>query len=46
VPSEAAPGGVGEVGGPPVAPAIANALAALTGERRRELPLGRGFNRS
>jgi len=39
VPSEAPPGGVGEVGEPPVAPAIANALAALTGERRRDLPL-------
>src|SRR5262249_50199620 len=39
VPSEERPGGVGEGGEPPVAPAIANALAALTGERRRHLPL-------
>jgi isoquinoline 1-oxidoreductase beta subunit len=39
VASEATPGGVGEVGEPPVAPAIANAVAALTGVRLRELPL-------
>lgn len=36
-----APGGVGEPGVPPVAPAIANGWAALTGERVRELPLVR-----
>lgn len=41
VESERAPGGVGEPGVPPVAPAIANAVFALTGERARELPLGR-----
>jgi isoquinoline 1-oxidoreductase subunit beta len=39
VPSERAPGGVGEPGTPPVAPALANALFVLTGRRLRELPL-------
>jgi isoquinoline 1-oxidoreductase beta subunit len=33
------PGGVGEIGTPPLAPALANALFALTGRRLRELPL-------
>ncbi|WP_425074486.1 molybdopterin cofactor-binding domain-containing protein [Sagittula sp. S175] len=32
-------GGVGEVGTPPAAPALANALFDLTGERYRSLPL-------
>jgi len=32
-------GGVGEPGVPPIAPAIANAYAALTGTRLRTLPL-------
>ena len=40
VESDKAPGGIGEPGVPPVAPAIANALFALTGQRVRELPLG------
>jgi isoquinoline 1-oxidoreductase beta subunit len=39
VPSTERPGGIGEVGVPPVAPAVANALATLTGQRLRELPL-------
>jgi isoquinoline 1-oxidoreductase beta subunit len=33
------PGGVGEIGTPPLAPALANALFELTGKRLRELPL-------
>jgi isoquinoline 1-oxidoreductase beta subunit len=39
LPSEGPPGGVGEPGVPPVAPAIANAAFALTGTRVRTLPL-------
>jgi isoquinoline 1-oxidoreductase beta subunit len=39
IPSEEAPGGATELGVAPAAPAVANALASLTGRRIRRLPL-------
>ncbi len=36
--------GVGEVGVPPAAPALGNALFRLTGQRARKLPFGETFN--
>ena len=39
--SEELPGGVGEVGVPPFAPALCNAIHAATGKRIRRLPLSR-----
>jgi isoquinoline 1-oxidoreductase beta subunit len=44
LPSDAPVGGVGEEGVPPVAPAVANAIFAATGQRLRSMPLMRkGF---
>jgi isoquinoline 1-oxidoreductase beta subunit len=39
VPSDHLPSGIGEMGVPPVAPAIANAVYAATGKRVRHIPI-------
>ncbi|MCA9594973.1 MAG: xanthine dehydrogenase family protein molybdopterin-binding subunit [Myxococcales bacterium] len=44
VKSDQLPGGIGEPGVPPVAPALANAWFALSGKRARSLPFGKDLN--
>jgi isoquinoline 1-oxidoreductase beta subunit len=39
LPSQEAPGGIGEPGTPPIAPAVCNAIFAATGVRVRRLPI-------
>jgi CO/xanthine dehydrogenase Mo-binding subunit len=39
VPSDERPSGIGEMGVPPIAPAVANAIFAATGKRLRRLPI-------
>ena len=39
LPSTESPGGVGEPGLPPLAPALVNAIHAATGKRLRALPI-------
>ena len=39
VPSRGIPGGVGDAGTAPIAPAVANAIFEATGQRLRRLPI-------
>lgn len=45
LPSTTRPAGIGEIGIPPIAPAVANAITAATGVRLREMPFSKsGFS--
>jgi isoquinoline 1-oxidoreductase beta subunit len=46
IPSSEKPSGVGEPGVPPIAPAVANAWAKLTGDRVRDLPFVRAIGKA
>jgi isoquinoline 1-oxidoreductase beta subunit len=39
VPSDKSASGIGEMGVPPIAPAVANAVYAATGKRIRHIPI-------
>ncbi len=46
VSSNESPSGIGKPGVPPIAPAVANALFSLKGQRLRKLPIRLGFRAS